>query len=1146
MRGAVVWIHEEDFDLNFTLGRPHMNQLGYSVDDLLSRARREQVVYEVDVVPEEETTAIGRMKTLRERQFQMEPLDDGIDRDESSLADTPELKAHSPNAVWDVLQQKVEDARAAGMSPRGTEHLLLLLKEHQDVFRLEFGSDPAVKIPPLQVKLRPGARPVTCSVRRYPPTQTEYLEKHTQELKDAGLVYENYRSRWSSAPRIVPKKEPGQFRMTIDTRGVNACTEPMPWPMPHLEVVMSHLKGSQVFFTLDWFRGYWQLPLHEESQELYTFMTHRGMLTPTRVPMGATDAVAYCQGAVQQIFGDLLYKEGNGLLGWLDDLLGHATAETNLLTLLASVFAKCAEFGLKLHPSKCSFFLVSAKWCGKMISAAGIAHCPERVAGLVALQAPQTAADLQQLLCAMNWMRQSLPNYNKLVAPLMALLEQACALSKGRKKTQLVKIPLETAGWSNEHDVCLQQCKEALTTIVPLAHPDDTKLLCLYTDASSDHWGAVLTQIDAQDLERSLHEQAHEPLAFLSGTFKGAESRWPTIEKEAYAVVESCKRLEYLLLRPKGFLIFTDHRNLTYIYDPKSVDSGIQKYRADKLQRWAVVMSTFQYTIQHVAGEDNVWGDLLSRWGAGAVEKAVEDHPVPTMKMCSLRRVAPLQDQEFVWPEAREIAEAQAKAKNQGDQTKTIWSESEKWFKTPQGRVWIPDDHSDLQQRIVIVAHMGASGHRGIKATTKTVEDVFEWKTLRADVKTLNNDCLHCLCTTGDKVPRPYGPTLRATKPNTILHFDYLQLPESEEQDKYVLVLKDGMSGYCELVPLAEATARTTADALEQWFMRYGVVKVWVSDQGTHFKNETIEALRKTLGATHHFVTAYCPWANGAIEVVNRILQRAMKALLSERQLRPNQWPQVLPMVQAVLNHQPADRLGNVAPVTAFLGLPATTPVSGIRPYEEPTDATEAEVSAVVRQHVEDLADALEGLHREVTRQSDRRKETKRQRRAKQVGEPLPKLSIGEYVLVGWVTAVPNKLALRWRGPQRIVKAHNDWTFDVQDLVEPYGIQVYHASRLKRYAEQDREVSQDLKDHIIFADGGHLVENVRACRKLDQEWQLQIKWAGLQEEEVSWEPAKVIADDLPALVNKFCQDHAAEPHVAALSKYLKTRHSASK
>ena len=301
--------------------------------------------------------------------------------------------------VRQVLQERWDEAGRQGLEDDAAERLQELLGAYGDVFRLEFGHDPPVKVDPLKVRLKPDAVPVKCKQRRYPPVHREFLDKHVSELLDAGLVYENHRSRWASPPRIVAMKDPGTYRMTVDTRGVNAMTKPMPWPMPDLESAPASVEGSKVYFAIDWFRGYWQLPLHPDSQELYTIMTARGMITPTRVLMGCTDAVAYCQGVVETVFGDLMYEK---LLAWLDDMLGFAPTPLELMNVLDAVLKRCEAFGLKLHPGKCQFYVTRAKWCGKMISADGIAHCPDRVAGLVNMQMPTTGGDLQQLLCAVN------------------------------------------------------------------------------------------------------------------------------------------------------------------------------------------------------------------------------------------------------------------------------------------------------------------------------------------------------------------------------------------------------------------------------------------------------------------------------------------------------------------------------------------------------------------------------------------------------------------------------------------------------------------------------------------------------------------------------------------------------------------------
>lgn len=120
-------------------------------------------------------------------------------------------------------------------------------------------------------------------------------------------------------------------------------------------------------------------------------------------------------------------------------------------------------------------------------------------------------------------------------------------------------------------------------------------------------------QLDAEDESVSITEQDHKPLAFLSGSFSGSAARWPIVEKEAFAIVETCKRLDYLLLRENGFRIYTDHRNLVYIFDPHATHANMVRYQADKLRRWSVTMMMFRYVIYHIAGEDNARVDLLSR-----------------------------------------------------------------------------------------------------------------------------------------------------------------------------------------------------------------------------------------------------------------------------------------------------------------------------------------------------------------------------------------------------------------------------------------------------------------------------------------------------------------------------------------------------
>ncbi|KAF0756606.1 hypothetical protein AaE_004568 [Aphanomyces astaci] len=187
-------------------------------------------------------------------------------------------------------------------------------------------------------------------------------------------------------------------------------------------------------------KGYWQLPLHHDSQEYYAFMTLIGVVSPTRVLMGQLDVVAYCQGVVDELFGDMLMH------GLLDNLLGYTENTDDLLRLLRQVLTVPQAYGFKLHPGKCTSFTTKTVWCGKEIPADDVAHAPSRVQGLCDLEPPQTAADLQQFLCATNWMRANIPRYRELVAPLTKHMDISAKAADSPKKTASTRLALSSVG----------------------------------------------------------------------------------------------------------------------------------------------------------------------------------------------------------------------------------------------------------------------------------------------------------------------------------------------------------------------------------------------------------------------------------------------------------------------------------------------------------------------------------------------------------------------------------------------------------------------------------------------------------------------------------------------------------------------------
>jgi len=317
------------------------------------------------------------------------------------------------------------------------------------------------------------------------------------------------------------------------------------------------------------------------------------------------------------------------------------------------------------------------------------------------------------------------------------------------------------------------------------------------------------------------------------------------------------------------------------------------------------------------------------------------------------------------------------------------------------------------------------------------------------------------------------------------------------------------------------------------------VVPLWVTDQGSHFKNEAMALIARQLGTQYHFTTAYTPWANGSVEVLNRQLKRCVHALLSERQLHPTEWSLVLPAVVTALNHQPSPRLAGVAPITAFTCLPAQSPLRVFftsRPHDYATMTLEA-IAAEVSTYITDLSVSLASMHREFARTSAAGRAAARASSACRATPP--KFDLGDFVLVGTITAHPPKLSVASRGPMRIVRVVSDWIFEVETLVPPLERSLHHATRLRLYHDASLNVTEGLRSYARYTAGGHMVRSFGGVRRAAGRHEVLVHWLGLDDAESSWEPLDTLYEDVSILVTRYRQDAVDDEAATAVLAHLR-------
>ena len=976
----------------------------------------------------------------------------------------------------------------------------------------------------MKISLDPSMRPVKVKARRYSAQQRTFLNKYIDKLVDMGFIIPNANADWQAAPLLVPKKGPAQFRMTIDLRPVNSATIKHAWPMPHLDSEVQDFAGSSCFASLDFCSGYWQLPIHPDSYTACGIVCPQGTYSSTRVLQGLKNATAFFQSSVEPLFAEMRAK----MKAWLDDFNLYAINEAELLELLEQFFSICKAHNLYLSARKCVFFAKEIKWCGRIITSDGYKMDPSNISGLKDMSLPKNADELCEFIHCCRWMSLVIPNFNVLVSPLTATLEAAYKKSGRRTKRSIKNIQLRNLPWGTKQEQAFHNLQASLRNAVMLSYPKPEKIICVYTDASEKHWSSVVTQIEPEQLSLPVQEQRHEPLGFLGSSFKKAELNWSIYEKEGFAIYQTFDKLDYLFQDDQPVHVFTDHRNLLYVFAPMALEPTTKRHVACKVQRWAIFLSRFNYLIEHIDGSKNVFADILTRWARGYRSETLSTGHVSSLTLHT-PPVMPAAD-EVEWPNIAGMREAQ-RAANPPPNANC----ADDGLVRVGTQIWVPPNAFELKLKLLVTSHCGSIGHRGQLATESILRENFIWDNMREDVVNFVRGCIHCLVSrTGETVPRPFGHALHAERPNEILHIDYLYLGPSIEDARYALLIKDDLSSYIWIWPTARATSEHAVDALTTWFACFGAPEWIVTDQGPHFQNNLLSAMAQEMRVKHHVTTTYSPWANGSIERVCREVLRSCRAVLHEFKLAPQEWPAVTECVQSIINAAPLKRLGLRSPDTpgvfrtpleVFTSHRPIRPLLRALPFNEYGHLESLdEIRARQITNIGEMQKALEAVHREVQQRSDgSRDKSVAVHNARTNVQPL-KLAIGDFVLVRAATKRGHKLQFAWNGPRRIVGAVSEWVYIVENLISKKRENV-HARRLLLYRSNldGTVVNESLLVQANFSKAVYeTAKELRDIRVKNGEIQIQVEWDGLPDTiDLTWEPLLQVSKDLPGMLQDF-------------------------
>lgn len=824
-------LHEPDYNY-IGAGDEPMKVLGKFMHPVKAESTSQSKTVEF-VVTKHQLNLLG-LTALRKLKVNVDPLLHAADNGTATT-----------NGQVNAIMSEQQDAEALQKACQE------LCKDFSDLFEPELG---CLKDFELEINFKPDTKPTFCKPRTVPLALMDDLNQAYEAGIKRGIWIPTQFNEYGTP--VVPIRKallPGQKKAKLRVCGdysvtVNPQLETHRHPIPLPEDLMRKLGGGYYFTKIDLADAYNQIKLAPESQRRLALSTHRGVLLQTRLPFGISSAPGYFQEIMDRLTCDL-----KGVAVYLDDILVSGANANEHQENLRALFQRLQDKGLRCKLEKCYFAQPSVEYLGHTLSQQGVSKGP-KVDAILKMPSPTNVSGLRSFMGAVQFYGKFIPNLSTMTEPLNRLT---------RKGTPWA--------WGADEQAAFQRLKDALCTDTVLAHYDPHLEIGISCDASDVGIGAVLFHRYPDGSER--------PIANASKTLTPTQRRYSQIQREALAVIFGLKKFHHFLYA-RHFILITDHKPLVAIFGPTK---GIPAMAANRLARWALTLSQYDYTVEYRPTKEHGNADALSRLPLGGDDDFDgEEERADVSIVCNVRELSrqlnPVKPkliaqetgkdpvlskvQRYVkegWPHV--LTDEVRRYKNLED---TLSTESGCVFSGC--RLIIP---TKLRSQVLDLLHLG---HFGIQRMKQLARSVVYWPHIDDDIERIVRACMSC-AEHQNKPPKPANhPWMLPEKPWSRLHLDHA----INFMGMNWLVLVDAYSKYPCIHATSSTSAKATMDLLDQDFSHFGFPHTLVTDNATAFTSDEFQDWCKKRGIIHLRGAPYHPATNGAAE---RLVQSFKQSL---------------------------------------------------------------------------------------------------------------------------------------------------------------------------------------------------------------------------------------------------------------------------
>ena len=598
-------------------------------------------------------------------------------------------------------------------------------------FKDVFSESSANKLPPhrtydCQINLVKDAKLYYGPIYPLNDEETAALKEYIKENIKKGFIRKSKSP--AGAPILFVRKKNGKLRLCVDYRRLNELTIRDSYPLPLILDMLERLGKGKIFSKLD-LRSAYNLVRIKSGDEYKTAFTCKfGHYEYLVMPFGLKNAPAVFQHFINDVLEDII---GKFVYSYIDDIIIFSSDYKSHVIHLKEVLSRLRRAGLFAKLEKCAFFADSIDFLGHRISGKGILMDPHKVESIITWPVPSCVKDVQYFIGLANYYRRFIQDFAKLARPLHNLT---------KKNSKFI--------WTTEAQSAFDCLKSKFVSAPVLIHPNRDLPFIVETDSSNYAIGAILSQVSPND--KMVH-----PVAFFSRSLSGAEKNYPIYDKELLAIVAALENWRHFLEGSSTpFTIYSDHRNLLFEKKPEKM--------TQRLVRWSLFLSEFNFKILYRSGTSNGKPDILSRRPDYADTFTCDDSSFSVFKpenFCAIASsISSLND--FILSEYKNDSFYSEICDYLDNKSSTIphpqihnFSLSNS-FLLFNSKIYIP---INCRSSVLKLCHDSpTAGHFGFKKTCNLITRDFWWPSIFKDVKNYIRSCEVC-CHSKSFRHKPYG-----------------------------------------------------------------------------------------------------------------------------------------------------------------------------------------------------------------------------------------------------------------------------------------------------------------------------------------------------------------------------------------------------